>query len=135
VDLKILKALVFRSEEIGVERKMEISYLPDQPVRLTVLGAPQYTVAAQMTTLAGRRANLRLQNAVAHGAAVRIDLNDSLLLGEVSTCIAEADGFVATVGVEEAIPSLSDLAKLVSAVMSEARPVTIDQTVRQTIAH
>lgn len=106
-----------------MERKTEICYLPDQPARLTLLGASQYTLTGQMVKLAGRCANVRLDEAVAHGTAVRIDLNDSLLLGEVSTCVSESDGFVATIGIVEAIPSLSDLAKLVAAVMNEARPV------------
>jgi hypothetical protein len=118
-----------------VERKTEICYLPDQPARLTLLGASQHTLTAQMVKLAGRCASIRLDKAVPHGTAVRIDLNDSLLLGEVSKCVSESDGFVATIGIVEAIPSLSDLAKLVAAVMNEARPVAPERKTVEIIAH
>jgi hypothetical protein len=132
---KISKGQFRLSEEIGVERKTEFCYLPDQPVRLTLLGTSQHTINAQMVKLAGRCANVKIDRAVAHGTAVRIDLNDSLLLGEVSTCVSESDGFVAMIGIVEAIPSLSDLAKLVAAVMNEARAVAPQRKPAEVISH
>jgi len=104
-----------------VERKTEIQYRPEQTVRLNILGDSPETLTAQMVTLSGRRASLNVQGNIAAGKAVRIDLNDSMLLGEIAGCVSALSGFVAHVEVIEAIPSMSDLAKLVSAVMNESR--------------
>lgn len=100
---------------------MEIPYRPEQTVRLNVLGAAPQTIPAQLRILVGRRAELRSESAVAPGTAVRIDLEDSMLLGEVAGCIPEGSLFAAQIEVVEAIPSLSDLARLVAAVMNEGR--------------
>ena len=69
----------------------------------------------------GRRAEVRSECAVAPGTAVRIDLEDSMLLGEVAGCGSEGPLFVTQIEVVQAIPSLSDLARLVAAVMNEGR--------------
>jgi hypothetical protein len=106
---------------------MEISYRPEQSVRLNVLGAAPQTIPAQLRILVGRRAELRSESAVTPGTAVRIDLEDSMLLGEVAGCGSEGSLFVTQVEVVEAIPSLSDLARLVSAVMNEGRVEVSDR--------
>ena len=55
------KAPTLRSEEISVERKTEIQYRPEQTVRLNILGDSPETLTAQMVTLSGRRASLKVQ--------------------------------------------------------------------------
>ena len=100
---------------------MEIPYRPEESVRLNVLGASPQTIPAQLRILVGRRAELRSECAVTPGTAVRIDLEDSMLLGEVAGCGTEGSLFVTQIEVVQAIPSLSDLARLVAAVMNEGR--------------
>jgi hypothetical protein len=100
---------------------MEIRYQPQQPVRLNVLGVVPQTLKAKIVNLTGRRASLILEKNIVAGTAVRIDLEDSMLLGEATACVADVGGFVAHIEVFEAIPSLSDLARLVAAVMNEGR--------------
>jgi hypothetical protein len=104
-----------------VERTTDIQYRPDQTVPLNILGDSPEALTAQIVTLSGRRASLKVHGNIAAGTAVRIDLNDSMLLGEIAGCVSGVSGFVAHVEVIEAIPSMSDLARLVSAVMNETR--------------
>ncbi|HYI97867.1 MAG TPA: hypothetical protein VEX68_30290 [Bryobacteraceae bacterium] len=101
---------------------MEIRYQPDQPVRLNVLGgiSPR-AMAASMIHLSGRHAELRVAEVIAADAAVKIELDDSMLLGEVLACSPRDGAYVAGIRVVEAIPSMSNLARLVAAVMNESR--------------
>ena len=108
---------------------MEIPYRPEQSVRLNVLGAAPQTIPAQLRILVGRRAELKSESAVAPGTAVRIDLEDSMLLGEVAECGSDGPHFVTQIEVVQAIPSLSDLARLVAAVMNDGRVEVGDRNV------
>jgi len=57
------------------------------------------------------------------GAAVRIDMNDSTLMGEIAGCSSiAAQNFLACVNVREAVPTLSDLGRLITAVMNASHP-------------
>ncbi len=116
---------------------MEIRYQPDQPVRLNVLGGISPRVmAASMTHLSGRHAELRVAEVIAADAAVKIELDDSMLLGEVIACTSrDGGGYAARIQVVEAIPSMSDLARLVAAVMNESRSeVRVQPAARATVA-
>jgi|SRR4051794_37161154 len=113
---------------MNVERKMEIRYQPEQLVRLNVLGAVPQTFDARIVNLTGRRASLRVEKTIAAGAPIRIDLEDSMLLGEVTASVTDASGCLVDIEVLEAIPSLSDLARLVAAVMNEARSEVPEKT-------
>lgn len=50
-----------------------------------------------------------------------------MLLGEITGCSLDSSAFTAQVEVVEAIPSLSDLARLVAAVMNEGRSESRDR--------
>ena len=116
---------------------MEIRYQPDQPVRLNVLGGISPRVmAASMAHLSGRYAELSVAEVIASDAAVKIELDDSMLLGEVVACTSrDGGGYVARIQVVEAIPSMSDLARLVAAVMNESRSeVRVQPAARATVA-
>lgn len=101
---------------------MEIRYQPDQPILLTVLGgAAPRQMPARMVQMSGRRAQLCMSEAIACGTPLKIQTDDSMLLGEVSACGADMGSFFALVEIQDAIPSMSALAKLVAAVMNEGR--------------
>jgi hypothetical protein len=68
----------------------------------------------------GRSAFLKVEQQISAGSAIRIDLEDSMLLAEVIACSSERDYFRIHIGITEAIPSMSDLARLVSALMCES---------------
>src|SRR4051812_15991560 len=113
---------------------MEIRYQPEQIINLQILGAGAQRLPARLATLTGRNAALKLDRGIEFGAAVRIDLEDSMLLGEVCGCCGDLNGFTVQVHVLEAIPSMSDLARLVSAVMNEGRSAAPDRLVTHAAA-
>ena len=96
---------------------MEIRFQPNQPVRLSVLSGLPQTLTASIVHLNGRDARLQAPHHIPAGSAIRIDLDDSMLLGEITGCISEQDLFGIQVNITEAIPSMSDLSRLVSALM------------------
>ena len=101
---------------------MEIRYQPDQSVRVTVLESKRL-LRAQIVEMKNRTATLRLEEAVAQHAPIRLDFDDSVVLGEVTDCVPEGASFLVSLKVVDAIASLSDLARLVSAVMGNGSAV------------
>ena len=94
-----------------------------QPVRITLLNDSAQPISATMTPLQGRRVQIEMPEFVPAGSPVRIDYEDSLLIGEVDQCFLDRETSIITVEVREVIPSVSDLTRLVSAVMYGSHPV------------
>ncbi|HYP06128.1 MAG TPA: hypothetical protein VER03_07805 [Bryobacteraceae bacterium] len=99
---------------------MEIRYQPGQPLRVNVLATSEL-LSGHIEKIVGRLAIINLDQPVAFGAPLRIDFDDSMILGEVSACEATESGHRVTVDVRDAIPVMSDLARLVSALMTDGR--------------
>jgi hypothetical protein len=81
-------------------------------------------LAARVVEQDGRRLTLHLDRRLEGDAAVRIDVDDQVLLGEVRSCVRTADGFWAGIELNQAITSVHDLTRLVNALM--ARGTTRD---------
>jgi hypothetical protein len=107
---------------------MDIRYQPEQPIRLNVLGSSPRPVAAKVVQMSGKRIEVSTGEAIPCGTAIKIEMEDSLLLGEITACAPGQGEFRALVVVREAIPSMSNLARLVSAVMNEGRTAVRDRT-------
>ena len=101
---------------------MEIRYQPDQPVRVTILPS-RHSIRGEIVQMKNRAAILRFEEAVAYDTPIRLDFDDSLVLGEVIACVPEGTSFLVSLEVVEAIASVSDLARLVGAVMQDGRSV------------
>jgi hypothetical protein len=101
---------------------MEIRYLPDQPVRVTVLNSKD-SLQGQIVQMKNRAAILRFEEPVAHHAPIRLDFNDSLVLGQVIACVPDGTSFLVSLEVVDAIAVVSDLTRLVGAVMQRGRSV------------
>jgi hypothetical protein len=81
----------------------------NQSVRVTILGGPEIHFPERIKNVAVRGVGLELQCRIKAGAAIRIDLKDGLLLGEVIFCREDADSFFAGVELEHALYGLADL--------------------------
>jgi hypothetical protein len=76
-----------------------------------------------MVNLSGRGLSLTTKIPVPVGTAVRIDVNDNILLGEV--CHSSESGpseFVCGVRLEQALTAVHDLSRLVSGLMGASQP-------------
>ncbi len=75
-----------------------------------------------MTHMASRILTARSTRPLALGLPVRIDQNDSILLGEVVACREEVPGkFDLLIEMNESLSGLHSLRKLVTALLGEAR--------------
>jgi|SRR6185295_9431348 len=117
-------------------QRRDFRFDTDQAVGLIVLGGVSQNdvrLNASMTNLSGRGLSLTTESSVPVGAAVRIDVNDNILLGEV--CHSRQTGpstFICGVHLEQALNSVEDLARLVARLMGELRqPVEQRQPVEE----
>ena len=104
---------------------MDIRYQPGQPLQITVLDSREL-LQGHIVQIAGRAATFSLHRPLAFGSPIRIDFDDCMLLGEVSSCEGRTKEYVIRVDVCDAIPVMSDLARLVSAVMTRGRGAAPD---------
>ncbi len=72
-------------------RERELNWQPDQLVELSVLGNGACAGSARILNIEGKRARLAAELKVPTGAAVRVEWDGQLLLGEVLG--GEAGGF------------------------------------------
>lgn len=99
---------------------MDIRYQPGQPLRINLLATSEL-LNGRIEKIAGRMAIINVDRPLAFGAPLRIDFDDSMILGEVTACQSGVAGHRVTLDVRDAIPMMSDLARLVSAVMTDGR--------------
>ena len=107
------------------ERK-DCRFETNQPVRLTVLGRYSREADTQlpacMVNVSGRGISLTTQFSVPVSSAIRLDVDDNILLGEVCHSRQTGPGeFVCGVQLEQALSSVGDLSKLVSGIMGAGK--------------
>lgn len=94
------------------------------PAVIQVLGGAAYGRRFDATLMSAdsRRMHLFVPDSIPADSAVRIDVAGGMVLAQVELCRSGADGFEATVCIDQVIPSVSDLANLISAVMRRGTP-------------
>ena len=105
---------------------MDIRYQPGQPLKVSLL-ASREQVDGHIENLRGRVATIILERPVAAGAALRMDFDDCMILGEVWSSESDGRGYSITLEVRDAIPRVSDLNRLVSAVMAGGRGAVVEE--------
>jgi len=105
-----------------VERRREPRIQASEPAQLTVLGERETTWPATVVDLSGRGLRVRAESPIAAGAAVKIEINDALLLGDVCYSIPESGCCLIGIEVDQVLTGLSDVAKLNRALLTEGAP-------------
>jgi hypothetical protein len=100
---------------------MDIRYQPGQPVNVNVL-FPRESLTGHILDLSSQHAAIRLDQPVAAGASLRLDFEDSIVWGEARSSKQMSEGIQVEFVVRDAVPMLSDLGRLVSAVMQHRAP-------------
>jgi hypothetical protein len=104
---------------------------PGATARVQVLGdMPVMPVETQLLGREDSALYLKSPCSFKQGAAVRIDVNGGLVLGEVAACEDTDEGRLVSVRIDHVIPSVSDLAKLVDRVMCESQPPRVTSAAR-----
>jgi len=86
----------------------------DRPVRITIFGEPDLHLSAIVKNASGRGLGLELETQLPVGAALKIMLDDAILLGEVIYCRKQNTTWYAGVELEQALFGLAELASALS---------------------
>jgi hypothetical protein len=95
-----------------VERRSEVRFEVDLPVRVTGLEACPVSCNGTVHNLSGRGIRLTIPQAIPPGSAVRVDADDIMILGEICYCVPEGPGYSAGLMVEHILTGLEDLERL-----------------------
>jgi hypothetical protein len=104
-----------------MNQRRETRFQANQSVAITVFGEPDITIPARVKNISGRGIGLELEGPVAPGAAVKIEMEDALLLGEVIYCRQDEASFYLGVELEHALTGLAELSRMVNAFGDPAR--------------
>jgi hypothetical protein len=110
-----------------MEKRKEPRVPANQKAAITVLGEPEIHLSCRLVDVSAKGMRLALQQALEPGAALKIELDDTLLLGEVVYCRAAEEAFEAGVALEHAIFQTSELARLAARLL-DPKPTKVAAT-------
>jgi len=99
-------------DNLNVERRKEPRLSTAQSARLTILDHVRASLRAEVMDFSGRGMRLRTSFEIPMGTAVRIDIEDSLLLGEVCHCVQVDDHYEAGIKLDQVLSGLHDLEEI-----------------------
>jgi hypothetical protein len=102
-----------------MDQRREPRFEADQPVTVTVLSAPPARMNACVRNASGRGLGLFTSAPVPPGAAIRIEFDDNLVLGEAIYCRAEQEGHFVGVELDQVLVGLTELGRNLAAFSPE----------------
>ncbi|MGO9258148.1 MAG: PilZ domain-containing protein [Bryobacteraceae bacterium] len=108
-----------------MDKRRESRFTVGQPVVVTILSGEPSTHNAIVKNGSGSGMALEMPAPVAPGAALKIGLDDSLLLGEAMYCSPQQDRFLVGVLLDSKLSQLSRLARVLEAFTDGPAPVRV----------
>jgi hypothetical protein len=105
-----------------MEQRREHRVPLDQSVSLTVLGDPETRLTATIKNTSSRGLGLVSPESVACGAAVKIEIGDSIFLGEVMYCETLEGGNFLGIELTEVLSGLAALSRMAQHFTEELAP-------------
>ncbi len=102
-----------------MEQRREPRFEADQPVQLTVLGANGGLIPARVRNVSGRGLGLETTTPVEPGAALKIEVADSIILAEAVFCRENGDKYFVGVALEQVLTGLAGLGKILQQYQDE----------------
>ena len=103
-----------------MERRREPRIPLEQHAWITLLVDPEVRCPATAVDLSGRGMKLRLSRQLAADSPVKVEIGDSMYLGEVCYCRLEHGAFVAGLAIEQVLTGLQGLARLRSKLIEDS---------------
>ena len=103
-----------------MERRHELRVTSDQTVDVAALGPDRRQMKGITLNMSGRGISIFVPTAFSPGDAVRIELEDALLLGEVCYCRPHNEGFIVGLEVDQVLEGLAELNRLNRALLGTA---------------
>jgi hypothetical protein len=94
----------------------------EKPIILTILGDHEIRVVASVKDASPRGIGVITAEALKAGVAVKIEIGDSIFLGEVMYCRPMEHSFFAGIELTEVLTGLSALSKLAQEFQEQLRP-------------
>ena len=98
-----------------MDKRREPRFHADQPVRVTVLSEPPERIEARVRNASGRGLGLLTSTPVSPGSAIRIEIDDDVVLGEAIYCRGERDGHFVGVELDQVLVGLTELGRNLAA--------------------
>jgi hypothetical protein len=92
-----------------MEQRAEARFAIDQPVAVVVLEGKEIRETAHVRNVSAAGLQLVSESAIPAGSAIKIELDNSLALGEVVYCRSEGEHFVLGVRLEHVLNGLAEL--------------------------
>src|SRR5262245_53143274 len=103
-----------------MERRREERFPCNQPARVTCLVSGGEGMDGVVINLSGRGLRVTTKHAIAVGTALRIDVGDMMLLGDVCYCRREGEDYSVGVALAHSILEMSALSKLMTRLTEES---------------
>lgn len=102
-----------------MELRREPRFETPQPVRLTVLGDQQTELFGNVVNLSGTGMRLIVNGAIPQGTAVKLELEERLLLAEVCYCEPMGDDYAVGLNLEQSLVHTQELARLAAKLLGQ----------------
>lgn len=98
-----------------MNQRREARYKANQSVSITLFGEVDVRITGTVKNISGKGIGLELDRPVRPGTALKVDLDDALMLGEVIYCRRDASSYYAGVELEHSLCGLGELSRMVAA--------------------
>jgi hypothetical protein len=96
---------------LSMKQRREPRFETAESICITIFGEPDIQLPARVRNVSARGIGIELQGPVAVGAALKIEIDDTLLLGEVIYCRQDEACFYVGVELEHSLCGLEALAQ------------------------
>jgi hypothetical protein len=105
-----------------MENRREDRVPVEKPIALTILGDPEIRLVARVKDATARGIGVITAEALSAGAAVKIEVGDSIFLGEVMYCRPMDKSFFAGIELTQVLTGLAALSRLAEEFREQLRP-------------
>ena len=109
-----------------MDQRREPRFEADQAVVITILTEQPTRMTARVRNASGRGLGLLVASRVEPGAAIRIEIEDAVVLGEAIYCRQEADGHFIGVELDQVLVGLTELGRRLNAFDPEVEMLPVD---------
>jgi hypothetical protein len=103
-----------------MDLRCEPRFRADEPVKVTLLGEPETVISGRIVNLSGKGMRLMLESPAPLGAAIRVEIDGTILLGEVCYCYPEGATYAAGLQLEQALTLSEELGRLMLRLLEES---------------
>jgi len=93
-----------------------------QAVPVTVLGNAEVRTAATVRNVSGRRLGLEAPIPIPAGAAIKVEVEDAIVLAESVFCRKEAGGYFAVIAMDQVLSGLAELGRILEVFQDDCQP-------------